>query len=109
MLTTDFDLQLTIIKTVNFILLLGFTLFTLVPVIQYKKEWGINKFQLEILRVTSSLLIMGIYVNAYNLHKDMGTEFLLWSIIINWSLLILNIGLLILNRDKIHIHYYEFK
>lgn len=100
----NYDLQMLIIKSLNFGLLLLATLFVSTPVIENKKIKDIPFVELEILRINCAILICSLYFIAYDLLKDLGDLFTLISIIVCWSLVIFNICLLIKNRDKLVEH-----
>lgn len=101
------DFQLMIMKAVHFIFYLAAVLFVIYPIIKYRKEMKINKVPLEILRGIAVCLILGIYINAYDLYRNLGETVFFWSMTTGWTLIIIDLSILIKYRDKLHI--YDFK
>ena len=82
-------------------------MFVIYPVIKYRKETKIKKVPFEILRVLAAILILGIYLNAYDIYKNLGETFFFYEMLISWLLIIFNLSILIKYRNQLNL--YELK
>lgn len=100
MMLNQIDVTLTIIRVVNFVLLFLITLFVAIPIIKEPKQLGLKLVDLEILRLTLGLMILGIFVNGYDIVQPQGELFLLLTLLVEWCIAAVNLLFLIKNRNK---------